>query len=164
MESNWKEKVVQVSRVTKVVKGGKKLSFRAMLVVGNEKGEVGVGLGKASNVIGAVRKGIADAKKNLIELPLTKTHSIPHITYGMAGAAKVIVQPSAQGSGVIAGGATRAVLELAGIKNIVAKQIGSNNKLNNARATINALASLRTFKQVAQNRNVNVEQLYTIAQ
>ena len=164
MESNWKEKVVQVSRVTKVVKGGKKLSFRAILVVGNEKGEVGVGLGKASNVIGAVRKGISDAKKNLIGLPLTKTYSITHIAYGMAGAAKVIVQPSAQGSGVIAGGATRAVLELAGIKNIVAKQIGSNNKLNNARATINALASLRTFKQVAQNRDVNVEQLYTIAQ
>lgn len=163
MDNNWKEKVVQVSRVTKVVKGGKKLSFRAVLVVGNEKGTIGVGLGKASNVIGAVRKGIADAKKNLIELPLTKTQSVPHTTYGIAGAANVLVKPSAQGSGVIAGGSTRTVLELAGIRNVVAKQIGSNNKLNNARATINALTNLKTFKQVAQNRNINVEELYTIA-
>lgn len=163
-DNNWQEKVVQVKRVTKVVKGGKKLSFRTILVVGNDNGCVGVGLGKASNVVNAVKKGVADAKKNLVYLPLTKIKSIPHSTYGIAGAARVIMQPSSQGSGVIAGGSTRTVLELAGIKNIVAKQLGSNNTLNNARATINALTNLKTLKQVAKNRDVNIEQLYTITQ
>lgn len=161
-ENNWQEKVVQVKRVTKVVKGGKKLSFRAILVIGNEKGSVGVGLGKASNVVGAVKKGVADAKKNLIQLPITKTQSIPHSTQGISGAAKIIMRPSSQGSGVIAGGSTRTVLELAGIKNVVAKQLGSNNTLNNARATINALTNLKTLKQVAKHRDINIEQLYTI--
>nr|YP_009294176.1 ribosomal protein S5 [Hildenbrandia rubra]AOM67418.1 ribosomal protein S5 [Hildenbrandia rubra] len=162
IENNWQEKVVQVKRVTKVVKGGKKLSFRAILVVGNEQGSVGVGLGKASNVVGAVKKGVADARKNLVQLPITKTQSIHHSTNGVDGAAKVIMQPSSRGSGVIAGGSTRTVLELAGIKNVVAKQLGSNNTLNNARATINALTSLKTLKQVAKNRNIDIEQLYTI--
>nr|YP_009297684.1 ribosomal protein S5 [Hildenbrandia rivularis]AOM67228.1 ribosomal protein S5 [Hildenbrandia rivularis] len=161
-ENNWQEKVVQVNRVTKVVKGGKKMSFRAILVVGNEQGCVGVGIGKASNVINAVKKGVADAKKNLVILPVTKTNSIPHSTQGIAGAAKIIMQPSYQGSGVIAGGATRTVLELAGIKNVVAKQLRSNNILNNARATINALNSLTTLKQVAKNRDIDTEKLYTV--
>ena len=115
-DGNWKEKVVQIKRVTKVVKGGKKLSFRAVLVVGNEDGQIGVGVGKANDVIGAVKKGITNAKKHLIEAPITKFYSVPHFTYGTSGAAKVILRPSAIGSGVIAGGATRTVLELAGIK------------------------------------------------
>nr|QCI04999.1 ribosomal protein S5 [Callithamnion tetricum] len=159
-ENNWEERVVQVKRVTKVVKGGKKLSFRAVIIVGNEKGQIGVGVGKASDVIGAVKKAVSDAKKHIINIPLTKSYSIPHPIYGIAGAAKIILRPSATGSGVIAGGATRTVLELAGIKNILAKQLGSNNSLNNARATLNALSNLRTFQQIAQNRNIDLEKLY----
>ncbi|HHP7230221.1 MAG TPA: 30S ribosomal protein S5 [Xenococcaceae cyanobacterium] len=159
-ESNWQERVVQIRRVSKVVKGGKKLSFRAIVVVGNEKGQVGVGVGKAADVIGAVRKGVADAKKQLIEVSLTKSNSINHVTKGIAGGAKVFMRPAAPGTGVIAGGAVRTVLELAGVKNILAKQLGSNNPLNNARAAIDALESLRTFSEVARERNISLEQLY----
>nr|YP_009392946.1 ribosomal protein S5 [Caloglossa intermedia]ARW61508.1 ribosomal protein S5 [Caloglossa intermedia] len=160
-EINWQEKVIQVKRVTKVVKGGKKLSFRAVIVVGNEQGQIGVGIGKASDVIGAVKKGINDAKKNIISIPLTKSYSIPHPINGLSGAAKIILRPSATGSGVIAGGSTRIVLELAGIKNILAKQLGSNNTLNNAKAALNALNNLRTFQNTADKRNISLENLYT---
>nr|YP_010484989.1 ribosomal protein S5 [Hypnea cervicornis]UVW80683.1 ribosomal protein S5 [Hypnea cervicornis] len=159
-ESNWDERVVQIRRVTKVVKGGKKLSFRAILVVGNERGQIGVGTGKASDVIGAVKKGVADAKKNIIHVSLTKSNSIPHTVQGISGAAQVIIRPSAIGSGVIAGGSVRTVLELAGIKNILAKQIRSNNTLNNARATLNALSKLKTFYKTAKNRDIRVIDLY----
>nr|QCI08739.1 ribosomal protein S5 [Sphondylothamnion multifidum] len=159
-ELNWEEKVVQVKRVTKVVKGGKKLSFRAVLVIGNEKGQIGVGVGKASDVIGAVKKAVTDAKKHIISIPLTKYYSIPHPINGSSGAAKIMLRPSATGSGVIAGGSTRIVLELAGIKNILAKQLGSNNTLNNARAVINALKNLRTFEDTAITRNITLESLY----
>lgn len=159
-ETRWEEKVVQVKRVTKVVKGGKKLSFRAVLVIGNEKGQIGVGVGKASDVIGAVKKGVTDAKKHIIYIPLTKYLSIPHPIIGKSGAAKIILRPSATGSGVIAGGSTRTVLELAGIKNILAKQLGSNNTLNNARAALNALENLRTFQDTAKNRDITLEYLY----
>lgn len=159
-DSNWQERVVQIRRVSKVVKGGKKLSFRAIVVVGNERGQVGVGVGKASDVIGAVRKGVADGKKQLIEVPLTRSNSIPHPMIGRGGAAKVMMRPAAPGTGVIAGGAVRTVLELAGVRNVLAKQLGSDNPLNNARATLNALASLRTFSEVAAEREIAVEKLY----
>jgi small subunit ribosomal protein S5 len=159
-ETNWQERVIQIRRVSKVVKGGKKLSFRAIVVVGNEKGQVGVGVGKAGDVIGAVRKGVADGKKQLIEISLTKANSITHRVNGISGGAKVIMRPAAPGTGVIAGGAVRSVLELAGIKNVLAKQLGSNNPLNNARATINALESLRSFAEVAEERGVPLEHLY----
>ena len=159
-DTNWQERVVQIRRVSKVVKGGKKLSFRAIVVVGNEKGQVGVGVGKAADVIGAVRKGVADAIKQLVEVSLTKASSITHITNGVAGGAKVFMRPAAPGTGVIAGGAVRTVLELAGVKNILAKQLGSNSPLNNARAAIDALESLRTFSGVAKERGISVEQLY----
>jgi small subunit ribosomal protein S5 len=159
-DSNWQERVVQIRRVSKVVKGGKKLSFRAIVVVGNEKGQVGVGVGKAADVIGAVRKGVADAKKQLVEVSLTKASSIVHIVNGVAGGAKVFMRPAAPGTGVIAGGAVRTVLELAGVKNILAKQLGSNSPLNNARAAIDALESLRTFAEVARERDIPLEQLY----
>nr|QCI06390.1 ribosomal protein S5 [Dictyurus purpurascens] len=159
-ETNWEERVVQVKRVTKVVKGGKKLSFRAVLVIGNERGQIGVGIGKASDVIGAVKKGVTDAKKHIISVPVTKSYSIPHPIYGISGAAKIVLRPSATGSGVIAGGSTRTVLELAGIKNILAKQLGSNNTLNNARAVLNALKNLRTFQETAESRNISIEYLY----
>ena len=160
VETVWSERVVQVKRVTKVVKGGKKLSFRTVIIIGNEKGQVGVGTGKASDVIGAVKKGVANAKKHLIKIPLTKNNSIPHQVNGVAGAAQVLMRPSATGSGVIAGGSVRTVLELAGIQNILTKQLGSNNALNNARATINGLISLTTLNQAAQNRDVNISMLY----
>lgn len=159
-ESDWQERVVQIRRVTKVVKGGKKLSFRAIVVVGNEKGQVGVGVGKAGDVIGAVKKGVADGKKHLVDVPLTKANSIPHPVNGIGGGAKVMMRPAAPGTGVIAGGAVRTVLELAGVQNILAKQLGSNNPLNNARAATNALASLRTFSEVAEERGVSLEKLY----
>ncbi|MEO0375437.1 30S ribosomal protein S5 [Acaryochloris thomasi RCC1774] len=159
-DSNWQERVVQIRRVSKVVKGGKKLSFRAIVVVGNEKGQVGVGVGKASDVIGAVRKGVADGKKQLVEVPLTKANSVPHPITGRGGAAKVMLRPAAPGTGVIAGGAVRTVLELAGVRNVLAKQLGSDNPLNNARAALDALDSLRTFSGVAEERGIPVEKLY----
>jgi small subunit ribosomal protein S5 len=142
-KSEWSERVVSIQRVTKVVKGGKKMSFRAVIVVGNEQGKVGVG--KAGDVITAVRKGVTDGKKNIISIPLTSSNSIPHPTNGRFGAAKLVLRPSAPGSGVIAGSSIRTVLELAGIKNILSKQLGSNNLLNNARATINGLSTLRSY-------------------
>ncbi len=159
-DSNWQERVVQIRRVSKVVKGGKKLSFRAIVVVGNERGQVGVGVGKASDVIGAVRKGVADGKKQLVDVPLTRASSIPHPIQGRGGAAQVMLRPAAPGTGVIAGGAVRTVLELAGVKNVLAKQLGSDNPLNNARAAMNALDMLRTFAEVAEERGLAVEQLY----
>ncbi len=159
-DPNFQERVIQIRRVSKVVKGGKKLSFRAIVVVGNERGKVGVGVGKAADVIGAVRKGVADGKKQMVDVSLTKASSITHIANGVAGGAKVLMRPAAPGTGVIAGGAVRTVLELAGVKNILAKQLGSNNPLNNARATIDALETLRTFSEVAEERGIPVEHLY----
>lgn len=159
-DTDWQERVVQIRRVTKVVKGGKKLSFRAIVVVGNERGQVGVGVGKAGDVIGAVKKGVADGKKHLIDVPLTKASSIPHRANGTATGAKVMMRPAAPGTGVIAGGAVRTVLELAGVRNVLAKQLGSDNPLNNARAAIDALASLRTFSEVAEERGIPIENLY----
>lgn len=153
-DTEWQERVVQVRRVTKVVKGGKKLSFRAILIIGNEKGSVGVGVGKASDVVGAVKKAVSDGQKHLINVPLTKDNSIPHIITGRAGAANVIIRPSAPGSGVIAGGSIRTLLELAGVKNVLAKQLGSGNPLNNARATANGLMQLKTFKESLKDRGL----------
>lgn len=143
--TEWSERVVSIQRVTKVVKGGKKMSFRAVVVVGNEQGKVGVGVGKAGDVITAVKKGVTDGKKHIITVPLTSVNSIPHLTTGRFGAAKLVLRPAASGCGVIAGGSTRIVLELAGIKNILSKQLGSNNLLNNARATVEGLSSLRSY-------------------
>lgn len=159
-ELHWEERVVEIKRVTKVVKGGKKLSFRAILIVGNDQGEIGVGMGKASDVIGAVKKGVTNAKKNIVNVPITRSKSIPHPIQGTFGAAKVILRPSAMGSGVIAGGSVRTVLELVGIKNILAKQLRSSNTLNNARAALNALSRLNTFTEIAQNRDIRLDQLY----
>jgi small subunit ribosomal protein S5 len=132
-----------------------------MVVVGNERGQVGVGVGKAADVIGAVKKGVADGKKHLVEIPITKANSIPHPTTGEGGAARVLIRPAAPGTGVIAGGAVRTVLELAGVRNVLAKQLGSSNPLNNARAAIEALASLRTLAEVAEEREISVQQLYS---
>ncbi|MGF1577266.1 MAG: 30S ribosomal protein S5 [Cyanophyceae cyanobacterium] len=157
--TEWQERVVQIRRVTKVVKGGKQLSFRAVVIVGNEQGQVGVGVGKAKDVIGAVKKGVVDGKKHLVEVPLTSGLSVPHPMRGIGGGAAVLVMPAAPGTGVIAGGAVRSVLELAGVRNSLAKQLGSSNPLNNARATIDALSRMRTFEAVAEERGISVDQL-----
>ena len=159
-ETTWQERVIQIRRVSKVVKGGKKLSFRAIVVVGNERGQVGVGVGKASDVIGAVKKGVADGKKHLIDIPITKSNSIPHPTNGTGGGAKVMMRPASPGTGVKQGGPLIKILELAGVRNILAKQLGSNNPLNNARAAVNALSTLRTLSEVAEDRGVPIESLY----
>lgn len=156
--SEWKEKVIQIRRVTKVVKGGKKLSFRAVVVVGNGKGEVGIGLGKSNEVIGAIQKGVAAAKKSLITVPLHQT-TIPHPIKSKAGGSTVVLLPATKGTGVIAGGAARAVLELAGIENILSKSLGSNSPLNVARATRKALSELRTFEQIARARGKSVKEI-----
>ncbi len=156
--NEWKEKVIQIRRVTKVVKGGKKLSFRAVVVVGNGKGEVGIGIGKSSEVIGAIQKGVAAAKKSLITVPLHKT-TIPHPVQCKAGGSIVVLRPASEGTGVIAGGAARALLELAGIENILSKSLGSNSPLNVARATLKGLAELRTFEHIARNRGKSVKEI-----
>ena len=158
VESEWKEQVVQIRRVTKVVKGGKKLSFRAIVIVGNKKGQVGMGVAKASEVIVAIQKAIADGRKNLITVPIFKT-TIPHMITGRSGAGNVVLKPASQGTGVIAGGAVRAVLELCGIENILSKSLGSKSPLNAANATLNALKELRTFKDVAAQRGISMKQL-----
>ena len=160
-DSEWQERVVQIRRVSKTVKGGKKMSFRAIIVVGNEKGQVGVGVGKAGDVIGAVRKGVSDGKKNLVRVPLTPNNSIPTLSIGRDGAANVLLRPAAPGTGVIAGGSIRTVLELAGIKNVLAKRLGSKTPLNNARAAMLALSQLRTHKSVSRERGISLEQLYS---
>ena len=160
-DSEWQERVVQIRRVSKTVKGGKKMSFRAIVVVGNEKGQVGVGVGKAGDVIGAVRKGVADGKKHLVRVPLTRNSSIPTLSNGRDGAASVLIRPAAPGTGVIAGGSIRTVLELAGIKNVLAKRLGSKTPLNNARAAMVALSELRTHKATAKERGISLEQIYS---
>ena len=149
------ERLIKISRVSKVTKGGKKLSFRAIVVVGDENGQVGVGVAKADDVVNAFKKAKTDGRKNLIKLPITKSLSIPHNVIGNFGACKVILRPSIEGSGVIAGGAVRIILEVAGIKNVIAKQLGANSLLNNARASICALESLTTKSQVNKKRGLD---------
>ncbi len=157
-QNEWNEQVIQISRVTKVVKGGKKLSFRAVVVVGNKKGQVGIGCAKAAEVIIAIQKAVADGRKNLINVPIFKT-TIPHPITGRSGAGNVMLRPASQGTGVIAGGAVRAVLELAGIENILSKSIGSKTPLNAANATVQALQSLKPFDTVAKRRGLSLKDM-----
>lgn len=157
-QSEWTERVVQIRRVTKVVKGGKKLSFRAVVIVGNRKGQVGVGCAKAAEVIIAIQKAIADGRKNLINVPIFKT-TIPHPIVGRSGAGEVMLRPASQGTGIIAGGAVRLVLELAGIENILSKSLGSKSPLNAANATLDALQKLTPFSEVAKKRGLTMSQL-----
>lgn len=153
-EPKFVERLIKISRVSKVTKGGKKLSFRAIVVLGDENGQVGVGVAKADDVVNAFKKAKTDGKKNLIRIPLTKALSIPHSVIGKFGACNIIMRPSIEGSGVIAGGAVRTVLEVAGVKNVIAKQLGSDNLLNNARAAIDALENLTTKSQVSKKRDI----------
>ena len=158
VESEWKEQVVQIRRVTKVLKGGKKLTFRAIVIVGNKKGQVGMGVAKAAEVIIAIQKAVADARKNLVSVPIFKT-TIPHMVTGRSGAGSVVLKPASQGTGVIAGGAVRAVLELSGIENILSKSLGSKSPLNAANATLDALRSLRSFSDVARARGIDMKKM-----
>ena len=157
-QSEWKEQVVQIRRVTKVVKGGKKLSFRAIVIVGNQKGQVGVGCAKAAEVIIAIQKAVADGRKNLVSVPIFKT-TIPHPITGRSGAGAVMLKPASQGTGIIAGGAVRLVLELAGIENILSKSLGSKSPLNAANATLEALKALTPFSEVAAKRGLTMAEL-----
>ncbi|WP_273702404.1 30S ribosomal protein S5 [Tepidanaerobacter sp. EBM-49] len=157
-ENEFTEKIVSINRVAKVVKGGKNFRFSVLVVVGNKKGKVGVGTGKAQEIPEAIRKGIEDAKKNLINVPVLNG-TVPHESIGTFGAGKVLLKPAPEGTGVIAGGPVRAVVELAGITDIVSKSLGSANARNMVNATIEALKQMKRAEEVARLRNKSVEEI-----
>lgn len=154
------ERVLQVRRVTKVVKGGKQLAFRSVVVVGDRAGHVGVGVGKAKEVSTSVQKAVKDARRHMVTVPMTKYRTFPHRADGRFGSAQVMLRPAATGTGVIAGGAVRVVLELAGLENALGKELGSGNPLNNARAVLDAVSKMKQFKEVAQERGIPMETLW----
>ena len=157
-ESELNERVVAINRVAKVVKGGRTFRFSAVVVVGDGEGHVGVGNGKSSEVPDAIKKAIEDAKKNLIEVPIVGT-TVPHEYIGKFGSASVVIKPAAEGTGLIAGGSVRPVLELAGYKDVKTKVLGSNNPRNVVYATLNGLSSMETVEQVAKKRGKKVEEI-----
>ena len=157
--TDMQDKLVALNRVAKVTKGGRTFTFAAVVVMGNGKGTVGHGLGKAREVQGAIAKAMKDAEKNLIQIPL-HNGTIPHQVTGKYGAGRVLIKPASQGTGVIAGGAMRAVMEMAGIHDVLAKSQGSSNPHNVVKATIDALASLRNAQQVAKERGISIEKLF----
>ena len=154
-----KDRVVIIKRVTKVVKGGRTISFAALVVVGDENGNVGVGLGKAAETAEAIRKGKEDAKKNMVYIERNENDSVYHEVLGHFGASNVLIKPAKEGTGVIAGGAVRAVMELAGVRNIITKCIGSSNKRNVVNATIDGFKNLKTPERVARARGKTVEEM-----
>lgn len=158
-EIEFKDKLVSIQRVTKVTKGGRTFSFSAIVVVGNENGVVGTGLGKAKEVTAAIAKGIDDAKKNLIKVPVLKG-TVPHAQLGKYSGAFVYIQPAAPGTGVIAGGAMRAVLESVGVKDVLAKSKGSSNPHSVVKATMHALMQLRDAHTIAQQRGISLSKVF----
>ncbi len=158
-EQELKDQVISIRRTTKVVKGGKNLSFSALVAVGDENGMVGIGKGKAREVPPAIAKGVQNAKKNMIQVPLRGT-TIPHIIKGVHGGGEVVLRPAAEGTGVIAGGAVRIIMELAGIKDILTKSLRSNNPISVANATMNALQNLKNPGDVSQSRSIDEEKLW----
>ena len=158
-EKEFEERVVTINRVTKVTKGGRHFRFSAAMVVGDGKGLVGIGTGKANEVPEAIKKGLQAANKNLVRVSLVDNRTIPHEAIGVCGRTRVLIKPAPKGTGIVAGGAARAVLELAGVKDIVAKSLGSNTKVNVAKATLEALKSVRTAEQIAELRGKKVEEL-----
>jgi len=159
VDTEFQDKLVSLNRVSKVTKGGRTFSFAAIVVVGDGKGQVGHGLGKAREVSAAITKAADEAKKNLVKVPVLNG-TIPHEQHGKFGAGKVLIRPAADGTGVIAGGAMRAVLEVAGVHNVLAKSLGSSNPHNVIKATIDALQKLRTPVQVARTRGVKLEKVF----
>jgi len=158
-ELDLRERVVHVNRVAKVVKGGRRFSFNAIVVVGDGKGYVGVGFGKANEVTDAITKATEDAKKNLVRIPIVKG-TIPHTLVGKFGAARVLLKPASPGTGIIAGGAVRAIMDSAGVKDVLAKLIGSSNPHNVVKATMRALTSMRDAYMVARRRGISVQELF----
>lgn len=157
-QPEYEERVVTINRVTKVVKGGRRFRFAALVVIGDRKGNVGFGSGKANEVPDAIKKAIESAKKNMINVPIVNT-TIPHIITGVYGAGKVLLRPAAPGTGVIAGGPVRAVLELAGVSDILSKTLGSRTPINMVRATFEGLKELSTVEQIAARRGKTVEEI-----
>ncbi len=155
----FKEKVVHINRVAKVVKGGRRFSFNAIVVVGNGSGSVGVGLGKANEVTDAISKGVDDAKKNLVKISLIKG-TLAHKIIGKYGAGRVLLKPASPGTGVIAGGGVRAVLEAAGVKDILTKSLGSSNPHNQVKATLNGLVNQIDAKKMAEKRGLTIQEIY----
>ena len=158
-DKTLEELVIEIKSVVKVTKGGRQRRFSAIVVVGDRKGRVGLGIGKANEVPDAIKKAIQDANKNLIKIPLIDGRTVAHEAIGTSGAARVIIKPAAAGTGVIAGGSVRAVLELAGVRDIVSKSLGARTKLNMARAALNALTSIKTPEEVARLRVKSVEEI-----
>ncbi len=158
-DKTLEELVIDIKSVVKVTKGGRQRRFSATVVVGDRKGRVGLGIGKANEVPDAIKKAIQDANKNIIKVPLIDGRTVAHEAIGTAGAAKVIIKPAKAGTGIIAGGSVRAVLELAGVRDIVSKSLGARTKLNMARAALNALQSIKTPEEVARLRGKSVEEI-----
>ena len=158
-DKTLEELVIDIKSVVQVTKGGRQRRFSAIVVVGDRKGRVGLGIGKASEVPDAIKKAIQDANKNIIRIPLIDGRTVAHEAIGTSGAARVIIKPAAAGTGVIAGGSVRAILELAGVRDIVSKSLGARTKLNMARAALNALTSIKTPEEVARLRGKSVEEI-----